>query len=183
MYAFSLPLPHVQVATQGQFLAEYRWFEFRVLSPRPIAIPRLKRSICPIISPKAGRRTVEFIHSPKLIMLWEMQTASSGFEPGLPNQLPTIASVKKANITQNHFKQIYLTLTSTTNLPRVELGLIVTFIRVPEVEPRCQMQFRIILGHLFYCVCIVRGLTPLQRMQPAYSWPQREEGHWISDLS
>ena len=43
MYQFIQPIRYGQDTTQGQFLVEYKMFQFRVLlSPIPVAIPRLK---------------------------------------------------------------------------------------------------------------------------------------------
>ena len=51
------------------------WFGF--LSPRLIPILRLKSSVCPTILSIAGWRIVGFIPFPRVLVLCEMQTASS----------------------------------------------------------------------------------------------------------
>ena len=51
--------------------------EFPFSYPRPVAIPRLKSPVWPTILPIAGGKIVGFIPFPRVLMLCEMQTASS----------------------------------------------------------------------------------------------------------
>ena len=58
--------------TQGQFLrGNFQFGIQRFSSSRPVARPMLKSPVCP-----TGGRFIGFILLPKVLMLWEMQTAS-----------------------------------------------------------------------------------------------------------
>ena len=46
-------------------------------SPRLVAIPRIKSTVCPIILPIAGGRTLEFIPFPMVLALYKTETTLS----------------------------------------------------------------------------------------------------------
>ena len=61
------------------FYVKFNRFEFFCFPSRLVAIPTLKGTVCPIILNITGERIVGFIPFPKVLGLYEMQTASSGF--------------------------------------------------------------------------------------------------------
>ena len=70
--------PLGQDMTQSQFLSGVYMFEFRIYfpSPRLVASPRLKNTVCPTILPIAGGRVLEFIPFSRVLVLCEMKSVS-----------------------------------------------------------------------------------------------------------
>ena len=98
------PPPQAEWVTQGQFLSEFNRSEFSFLSPRPVAIPRLK-SLAYYL-PIAKRKTIGFIPFPRVLALCEMPAASSRIWTLVPM---SISYDDNHCTTSNSIKHLYTT--------------------------------------------------------------------------